>query len=66
MKETCPGQPYIIFSAKPGIYVDFVNPVPFSGHFSYSIKISNDDTYKKVINRLLKHIKTSSGMKFSK
>ncbi|XP_056634645.1 leucine--tRNA ligase, cytoplasmic [Diorhabda sublineata] len=57
MKECCPGAPFVLFSTKPGIKVEFVNPIAHNGLFSYNLIISDGDTYSKVINRLAKDIK---------
>lgn len=57
MKECCPGAPFVLFSTKSGVKVDFVNPIPFTGLFSKYVTISDGDSYSKVIQRLSKDIK---------
>ncbi|XP_018574667.1 leucine--tRNA ligase, cytoplasmic, partial [Anoplophora glabripennis] len=57
MKECCPGAPFVLFSRKPGVKVDFTNPVPHNGLFSKYITISDGDSYLKVVQRLTKDIK---------
>ncbi|XP_018328827.1 leucine--tRNA ligase, cytoplasmic [Agrilus planipennis] len=56
-KECCPGQPYIIFDTKPGVKVEFFNPEPGNGLFSFYVKIQEGDSYEKVIGRLAKDVK---------
>lgn len=65
MKECCPGTPFVLFSTKPGVKVDFVNPIPHSGLFSKYITISNGDSYSKIIQRLTKDIKIIKSNFFS-
>lgn len=62
MKECCPGVPFVLFSTKPGVKIEFVNPVPLNGLFSRSYLISDGDTYAKVVSRLAKDNKTIKGM----
>ncbi|XP_048523104.1 leucine--tRNA ligase, cytoplasmic [Dendroctonus ponderosae] len=57
MKECCPGSPFVLFSSKPGVKLEFVNPIPGSGLFSKHIVISNGDTHRKVCEKLSKQIK---------
>ncbi|KAB0798864.1 hypothetical protein PPYR_06746 [Photinus pyralis] len=52
--DCCPGQPQIHYAVKSGVTVEFINPIPHSGLFSQSIKISNGDTFPKVVSRLVK------------
>ncbi|KAF5284997.1 hypothetical protein FQR65_LT02309 [Abscondita terminalis] len=52
--DCCPGQPQIYYSTKSGIALDFINPIPRSGLFSHAIKISDGDTYLRVVERLVK------------
>ncbi|KAJ8930116.1 hypothetical protein NQ314_017127 [Rhamnusium bicolor] len=42
MKECCPGAPFVLFSTKPGIKIEFVNPLPHNGLFSTTIIISDE------------------------
>ncbi|KAF5297292.1 hypothetical protein FQA39_LY12131 [Lamprigera yunnana] len=55
--ECCPGQPQIHYSTKFGVEVDFINPIPQSGLFTHTIKISSGDTFAKVVERLTKECK---------
>ncbi|EFA02651.1 Leucine--tRNA ligase, cytoplasmic-like Protein [Tribolium castaneum] len=57
MKECCPGSPFVQFSSKPGVKVEFVNPVPNSGFFSQVLVISEGDTYAKIVQKLAREIK---------
>lgn len=57
MKECCPGSPFVLFSNKPGVKLEFVNPIPGSGLFSKHIVINNGDTYRKVCEKLAKQTK---------
>uniref|UniRef100_A0A6P7HDN4 leucine--tRNA ligase n=1 Tax=Diabrotica virgifera virgifera TaxID=50390 RepID=A0A6P7HDN4_DIAVI len=57
MKECCPGSPFVLFSAKPGIKLEFINPVPQNGLFSKVLTVSDGDTYEKVVQRLAKDSK---------
>ncbi|KAL3267329.1 hypothetical protein HHI36_011460 [Cryptolaemus montrouzieri] len=57
MKECCPGSPFVQFSNKPGVKVEFVNPVPSTGLFSLNLSIQDGDTLEDVIQRLAKSIK---------
>lgn len=61
-KDCCPGQPHITFSAKPGVVLHCHNPIPRSGLFSQSIKISDGDSYMKVVSQLIKQIRTVKGI----
>lgn len=54
MKECCPGAPFVQFSTKPGVQVEFVNPVPHNGLFSRIYSISDGDTHAKVVTQLAK------------
>ncbi|XP_060530694.1 leucine--tRNA ligase, cytoplasmic [Cylas formicarius] len=65
MKECCPGAPFVVFSTKSGVRVEFVNPIPGSGLFSKYIVVSDDDTYDKIVQKLVrdvKHIKDPSAV----
>ncbi|KAK4887053.1 hypothetical protein RN001_003324 [Aquatica leii] len=55
--DCCPGQPHIHFSTKFGVNVDFINPIPHSGLFSHTIKISDGDSFLRVVERLIKECK---------
>ncbi|XP_050503774.1 leucine--tRNA ligase, cytoplasmic [Diabrotica virgifera virgifera] len=57
MKECCPGSPFVLFSTKPGIKLEFINPVPQNGLFSKVLTVSDGDTYEKVVQRLAKDSK---------
>ncbi|KAJ8952430.1 hypothetical protein NQ318_014522 [Aromia moschata] len=54
MKECCPGAPFVLFSTRSGVKVEFVNPVSYNGLFSKWIIISDGDDYAKVAQRLIK------------
>lgn len=53
-EETCPGNPHIIFSAKPTVQVVLDNPIPRTGLFTITSNISNDDTSQSFINKITK------------
>lgn len=62
MKDCCPGLPFVQFSTKPGVKIDFINPVPHNGLFSRSYVISNGGSYGKLVGRLAKDNKAIKGM----
>lgn len=64
MKECCPGSPFVVFSNKPGVKLEFVNPIPGSGLFSKYIVINNGDTYRKVVEKLAKHFRQIKSKQF--
>lgn len=57
MKECCPGQPHIIFSTKPGVKIEFVNPIPHSGFFNQFITVTDGESYEKIVGKLAKNYK---------
>nr|XP_023027907.1 leucine--tRNA ligase, cytoplasmic isoform X1 [Leptinotarsa decemlineata] len=57
MKECCPGMPFVLFSTKPGIKLEFVNPVPQNGLLSKIITISDGDSYSKIVQKIAKDSK---------
>lgn len=57
MKECCPGSPFVLFSNKPGVKLELVNPIPSTGLFSKYIVVSDGDTYRKIAEKLAKHFK---------
>lgn len=57
MKDCCPGVPFVLFSTKPGVRVEFVNPIPHNGLFSQYFTISDGDVVGKISARLAKDIK---------
>lgn len=57
MKECCPGSPFVLFSTKPGVKLELVNPVPGTGLFSRYLVISDGDTHRKIVDKLCKHFK---------
>ncbi|VEN44598.1 unnamed protein product [Callosobruchus maculatus] len=57
MKECCPGSPFVLFSTKPGVKLEFVNPVPLNGLLSKSLTISDGDTVSKITQRIAKDSK---------
>ncbi|CAG9765535.1 unnamed protein product [Ceutorhynchus assimilis] len=57
MKECCPGAPFVLFSTKPGVKLEFVNPLPGTGLFSSRILISDGDSWRKVVEKLAKNYK---------
>lgn len=57
MKDCCPGVPFVIFSTKPGVTIEFINPIPHNGLFSQYFAISDGDVVGKVAARLAKDIK---------
>lgn len=60
-EECCPGQPYISFFSKPGIDINFINPVPFNSMLSRVIKISPGDSVSKICNQLTSEVKEIKG-----
>jgi leucyl-tRNA synthetase len=63
MKECCPGAPFVQFATKPGVKVEFLNPVPNSGLFSQTVVVSDGDTYERVVQKLTKDVKIKSEIK---
>jgi leucyl-tRNA synthetase len=57
MKECCPGAPFVQFATKPGVKVEFLNPVPNSGLFSQTVVVNDGDTYERVVQKLTKDVK---------
>lgn len=57
MKDCCPGVPFVIFSTKPGVKVEFINPIPHNGLFSQYFTISDGDSVGKISARLAKDVK---------
>lgn len=57
VKECCPGTPFVMFSVKEGVKIEFVNPIPQSGLFSKIITISDGDTYVQIAQRIAKDTK---------
>ncbi|XP_045480159.1 leucine--tRNA ligase, cytoplasmic isoform X1 [Harmonia axyridis] len=57
MKECCPGSPFVVFSSKPGVKIEFVNPIPSSGLFSLKLPILDGDSLNDVTQRLSKTVK---------
>lgn len=57
VKECCPGAPFVIFSVKEGVKIEFVNPIPQNGLFSKIITISDGDSYAQVAQRIAKDTK---------
>lgn len=53
-EETCPADPFIIFSAKPTVQVVLENPVPRSGLFTITSNITNGDTTQSFTNKIAK------------
>jgi leucyl-tRNA synthetase len=60
MKECCPGAPFVQFATKPGVKVEFLNPVPNSGLFSQTVVVNDGDTYERVVQKLTKDVKIKS------
>lgn len=58
MKECCPGSPFVQFSSKPGVKVQFNNPVPMSGLFTQHLIVSDGDSYGKIVQKLCIDIKS--------
>lgn len=57
MKDCCPGVPFVIFWTKPGVSVEFVNPIPHNGLFSQYFTVSDGDAVGKIAARLAKDIR---------
>lgn len=55
-EEVRPGVPFIIYTTKPSIKVNFENPVPRSGHFTQSLNVSQGDTIKDLKEKLAKAV----------
>ena len=53
-EECCPGAPFITFSVKPGLSLNFANPQVSNGLFETLIKVSHGDTIKQITSRLAK------------
>lgn len=68
-EETCPGNPFITFSAKPTVQVVLENPIPRTGLFTITSNISNGDTTQSFTNKIAKIVglkgKHSQKNKFS-
>ncbi|XP_063905873.1 leucine--tRNA ligase, cytoplasmic [Zophobas morio] len=61
MKECCPGAPFVQFASKPGVRVEFSNPVPNSGLFAQSVLVSDGDSYARVVQKLARDVKLIKG-----
>lgn len=57
VKECCPGSPFLLFSVKEGVQIEFVNPIPQNGLFSKIITISDGDSHAQVVQRIAKDTK---------
>lgn len=55
-EEVRPGVPFIVYTTKPSIKVNFENPVPRSGHFTQSLNVSQGDTVKDLKEKLAKAV----------
>lgn len=53
-EETCPANPFIIFSLKPTVQVVLENPIPRSGLFTITSNISNGETTQSFTNKIAK------------
>lgn len=53
-EETCPGNPFIVFSVKPTVQVILENPTPRSGLFTITSDISTGDTAASFTNKIAK------------
>lgn len=53
-EETCPGQPFIVFSVKPTVQVVLENPTPRSGLFTITSDISTGDTATSFTSKIAK------------
>ena len=59
-EDCCPGNPYIVFSTRPGVPLLVVNPQRQSGHFSHTLTVGDGDSVVKLaaqISRVDKYIK---------
>lgn len=59
-EECCPGDPYMTFSATPGVSLVAVNSQQCSGLFRMSVKVSDGNTAADISTRIAKdnkHIK---------
>ncbi|XP_022906298.2 leucine--tRNA ligase, cytoplasmic [Onthophagus taurus] len=52
LKEVRPGKPHALFSTMPGVNVLFTNPIPTNALFQQTVKISNGDSFEKVVKKL--------------
>ncbi|KAK9875815.1 hypothetical protein WA026_009601 [Henosepilachna vigintioctopunctata] len=62
MKECCPGSPFVVFSKRSGVTVEFVNPIPSKGLFSTHLNVSNGDTLESLIQKLSKNLKITQDL----
>ncbi|CAH0561246.1 unnamed protein product [Brassicogethes aeneus] len=56
MKDCCPGAPFVLFSKKPGVQVQCINPEPLNGLFSHKLTIIDGDDVTKIKQRLVREI----------
>lgn len=57
MKDCCPGVPFVVFSTKPGVRIEFVNPISHNGLFSQYFSVSDGDGVAKIAARLAKDVR---------
>lgn len=55
-EEVRPGVPFIVYTTKPSIKVNFENPVPRSGQFTQCLNVSQGDTVKDLKEKLAKAV----------
>lgn len=53
-EEVCPGNPFIVFSAKPSVAVVLDNPLQRSGLFTINSEITNGETTKTFTSKITK------------
>lgn len=64
MKECCPGSPFVLFSSKPGVQIEFINPIPMSGLLSINLLVYDGETLEEIGKRLIKNLGNIKGESF--
>ncbi|MEQ2306039.1 Leucine--tRNA ligase, cytoplasmic [Ameca splendens] len=53
-EDCCPGKPFSVFRAEPGVSVSLVNPQPSTGLFTTKVDIRQGDSKDTIVRRLSK------------